>query len=147
MRLAIHLLIRYAEHLEQVKQLHDETNRAIDKSTQDTLDQAAKKEQDEKEERLTKLLWIPALIFSFQTLDIGIGCTGTIDAKVSVRLEPFKIMATGQIVSSPYITIWNADWLLIAVPDVCFQRYTNERANPKNLCQRLDEVPRGITLK
>jgi hypothetical protein len=105
-------LIRYADHLEQVKQLRNEANKAVEKSAHDTLDQTAKKEHDEAQERFDKSLWIPALLFSVQTMDIGIGCTGTVDAKVSVRLEPSKIIATGQIAPSPYMTIWNADWLL-----------------------------------
>jgi hypothetical protein len=34
-------LIRYADHLEQVKQLRDEANKAIEKSANDPLDQTA----------------------------------------------------------------------------------------------------------
>jgi hypothetical protein len=57
-------------------------------------------------------LYAPSLFFSILTMDVGIGCVGTLTAEVSLGLEPSKTIATKPSVDHPYMTVWGNHQLI-----------------------------------
>jgi hypothetical protein len=106
-------LMRDADHFEQDKQLRDEAKKASENYWQRHLgDAQAKKEADDAGDKAMKFLYAPSLLLSIHTMDMNVGCAGTVSATVRVGLEPTKIIATGNIAYQPYVTVWSEDWLI-----------------------------------
>jgi hypothetical protein len=112
-------LIREVDYLKQVDQLYNEVIKARESFWSNTADEPAKKEASEAEQRWRKFLDAPWMFFTIRTMEIINGCIGTVDVRVSAKLEPSKIIATDKFVQYPDMIIWRDSWLLIG-PDATF---------------------------